>query len=317
MSAGIVLVTGSTAIDQTGSYDGSFEQYQTDYPINAMNVSFQLSGMKTSFGGCAPNIAYGLNLLGVDVVPLSSAGRNFRDRYESHLQSRGIETAYIMVDESIENCATCLMMNDRDGNQVIGFYPGPKNPKRHLPHELPMIDQVALAILGPEEPELTLRQGRDLASLSIPIMVDPGQVTAEFDQRQTRELLSFADYLVVNTYEFEVMKTNGGLEADDIRELVPEIVVTRGEGGCDVYQGDRSTHVHAAEAADIVEVTGCGDAFRAGYAYGILNGCKVSARAELGCIMAMQNLGAPETQQYVIDEALLLTLQASIYDMGR
>ena len=49
----IVLVTGSTAIDQTGLYPGSFEDYQSRYGVNAFNASFQLAAMKTSFGGCA------------------------------------------------------------------------------------------------------------------------------------------------------------------------------------------------------------------------------------------------------------------------
>jgi len=308
-----VLVTGSTAIDQTGLYEGSFEEYQSDYPINAMNVSFQLGGMKTSFGGCAPNIAFGLNLLNIPAIPLSSAGRNFYDRYEAHLQSCGVNTDYITVDEEVESCATCLMINDRDGNQVIGFYPGPKDPKRHLPSELPMIDQIRLAILGPEEPELTLRQGRDLAKLSVPIMADPGQVTAEFDRRQTRELIALASYLVVNTYEFEVIKANAEMNDEDIRAAVPEIVVTRGEQGCDIYQGPNARHIDAAKASIVVEVTGCGDAFRAGYAYGILSKFDVNKRAQLGCVMAMRNLGATETQRYHIDEAELLALRESIY----
>ena len=59
-----ILVTGSTAIDQTGFYPGSFREYQDRYSIDAFNMSFQLGGMKTSFGGCGPNIAYGLAQLG-------------------------------------------------------------------------------------------------------------------------------------------------------------------------------------------------------------------------------------------------------------
>jgi adenosine kinase len=86
----LILVTGSTAIDQIGSYDGSFEEYQSSYLVNAFNVSFQLTEMRTSFGGCAPNIAHGLTQLGIDAIPLSSAGRNFVDQYKAHLINLGI-----------------------------------------------------------------------------------------------------------------------------------------------------------------------------------------------------------------------------------
>lgn len=309
----IVLVTGSTAIDQTGLYQGSFEEYQSRYTINAFNASFQLSSMKTSFGGCAPNIAYGLHQLGISAIPLSSAGRNFRDRYLAHLNDIGINTDFITIDDDVENCASCLMINDLHGNQLIGFYPGPSNPKRYLPSELPVIDQVALAILGPEEPQLTLRQGRDLAALNVPLLVDPGQVTTAFNRQEIRELLTIADYLVVNDYEYSVLKANGDLTDEQILAMVPEVVVTHGDKGVDIFHQDISHHVDAVPDVDIVEVTGCGDAFRAGYAYGILKGLLLKERAQMGCIMAMTNLGAPETQGYQISVEELLALQERFY----
>ncbi|HCC43349.1 MAG TPA: hypothetical protein DEQ32_03045, partial [Gammaproteobacteria bacterium] len=133
MKREIILVAGSTAIDQTGHYAGDFEEYQARYPINALNLSFQLTEMHTSFGGCAPNIAWGLCQLGVKALPLSSAGRNFEDRYSAHLRANNIETKYIAIDENSENSASCVMVNDSVGNQIIGFYPGPDSSKRKLP----------------------------------------------------------------------------------------------------------------------------------------------------------------------------------------
>ena len=102
----IILITGSTAIDQTGFYDNSFEDYEASYPVHALNVSLQLNDMKTSFGGCAPNIAYGLRQLGVDGIPLSSAGRNFMDQYYQHLINAGVNVDYIMVDWDVPCCAS-------------------------------------------------------------------------------------------------------------------------------------------------------------------------------------------------------------------
>lgn len=309
----IVLVTGSTAIDQTGLYEGSFEEYESRYTINAFNASFPLTSMKTSFGGCAPNIAYGLHQLGINALPLSSAGRNFRDRYLAHLNDIGLNTDFITIDDDVENCASCLMINDLHGNQLIGFYPGPSNPKRYLPSELPVIDQVALAILGPEEPQLTLRQGRDLAALNVPLLVDPGQVTTAFNRQEIRELLTIADYLIVNDYEYSVLKANGDLTDEQILAMVPEVVVTHGDKGVGIFDQALTYHIDAVPDVDIVEVTGCGDAFRAGYAYGIIKGLPLKERAQMGCIMAMTNLGAPETQGYQISVEKLLALQERFY----
>ncbi len=309
----IILVTGSTAIDQTGIYDGSFEDYQASYAIKAFNVSFQLADMRTSFGGCAPNIAHGLTQLGIDAIPLSSAGRNFVDQYKAHLISLGINIDFIAVADDVANCASCMMINDVHGNQVIGFYPGPDNPRRQSPETLPFIDNIALTILGPEEPELTLRQGRILFEHNVPLMVDPGQVISTFSRDQIRELLKLARYLVINHHEFEVLKTNGGLTDEEVFGQVPEVVLTRGDKGVAIYSREGICHVDAVPDVKVDEVTGCGDAFRAGYAYGIVNNLNLTERGQTGCIMAARNLENPETQRYRITATELAILRTTIY----
>ena len=309
----IILVTGSTAIDQTGIYDGSFEDYQASYAIKAFNVSFQLADMRTSFGGCAPNIAHGLTQLGIDAIPLSSAGRNFVDQYKAHLISLGINIDFIAVADDVANCASCMMINDVHGNQVIGFYPGPDNPRRQSPETLPFIDNIVLTILGPEEPELTLRQGRILFEHNVPLMVDPGQVISAFSRDQIRELLKLARYLVINHHEFEVLKTNGELTDEEVFSQVPEVVLTRGDKGVAIYSREGICHVDAVPDVKVDEVTGCGDAFRAGYAYGIVNNLNLTERGQAGCIMAARNLENPETQRYRITATELAMLRTTIY----
>jgi adenosine kinase len=309
----IILVTGSTAIDQTGIYDGSFEDYQASYAIRALNVSFQLADMRTSFGGCAPNIAHGLTQLGINAIPLSSAGRNFVDQYKAHLINLGINIDFIAVADDVPNCASCMMINDAHGNQVIAFYPGPDNPMRQSPEMLPFINNIALTILGPEEPELTLRQGRILYEHNVPLMVDPGQVISAFSRDQIRELLELAQYLVINHHEFEVLKTNGGLTDEEVFGQVPEVILTRGDKGVAIYSDGRIYDVDAVPDVKVDEVTGCGDAFRAGYAYGIVNKLNLAERGQAGCIMAARNLENPETQRYRITATELAILRTTIY----
>lgn len=308
-----VLVTGSTAIDLIGVYSGSFDEYQSQYTINALNTSFQLTDMKTSFGGCAPNIAYGLHQLGVNVIPLSSAGRNFRDRYQPYLAELGINVDYIEVDEDQEQSASCMMLNDLHGNQIIGFYPGPLMPKRKLPREVNEIDQVALAVLAPENAQLMLKQARDLADKGIPLVFDPGQVITDFKKVEIKELLSLSDYLIVNDYEYSVLKTNGELTDEEVMLIVKEVVVTHGEEGVGIFEEGQVHHVDSVPDVEIVEVTGCGDAFRAGYVYGVLKQLEPVERAQIGCIMAALNLKHPETLGYPADEKLIREMMEKLY----
>ena len=313
MSFGTVLIAGSTAIDMTGLYPGDFHQYQSTYPINALNVSFQLTDMQSSFGGCAPNIAWGLAQLSVKSIPLSSAGRNFRYQYGPHLNRNNIDTRYIAIDDNVENCATCMMINDQQGNQIIGFYPGPNSATRKLPNEIPEVHEISLAILGPELPVLTLKQARDLEQLAIPILFDPGQVVNEYERSDILEMLELAEYMIINAHEFEVIRANSGLSMEAICATVNEVVVTHGASNVEVHHRSGRTLVAPIKDVPIVDVTGCGDAFRAGYAYGILNDISFKSRAEFGCIMAMLNLQARHTQNYRTSLQEVLLIRDELY----
>ncbi len=296
-----VLVTGSIAIDITGLYPGSFEAYSQQYDINNFNASFQLSGVKTGLGGCCLNIAYGLNLLGIQPLPLSSAGRDFRDAYEPYIRAQGINTDFIAINDDAPHGATCLMINDRDGNQIIGFFPGEPNPARLLPSEVPGISDISWALLAPEEAEIMLRQARDLAALDVPVMLDPGQVITDFTGQEIVELLSLSSMLLANEHEFHALARNAGMSTDEVLEGISQAVITRSERGVDIYSDGTSTHVDALQDIDIVEVTGCGDAFRAGFVYGLCTHDDIRIAAEYGCVMAATNLESNGTQSYQIN----------------
>ena len=118
---------------------------------------------------------------------------------------------------------------------------------------------------------------------------------------------------MVNHHEFEVLKTNGGLTDDEVFSRVPEVVLTHGDKGVGIFSREGIYHVNAVPDVYIDEVTGCGDAFRAGYAYGILNNLNLEERGQIGCIMAARNLENPETQRYRIDAVELTSLRSTIY----
>lgn len=298
-----VLVCGSIALDLLGRYAGSFADYQQKYPIDALNFSLQLSYLRTSYGGCGMNIIYGLNRLGVDGVPLTAAGANFEDHYRDHLDALGIRTDYIVVDTEYPQCATAIVFSDELGNQITGFYPGASpSPLRPLPRDMDCIDEIAIAVLAPEDAPIMLRQARDLADLGIPVVFDPGQGISEFSADDVRELVDLCDYVITNAHEWEILQLNGRISAGEIIDQTRQVIVTRSAGGVDVYRpGEDRVHVPALRPERIVEVTGSGDAFRAGYVLGLLEGRSPRDSARMGTLAATYNLEAAETQRYDVD----------------
>ena len=123
-------------------------------------------------------------------------------------------------------------------------------------------------------------------------------MVSDYGRTDIVELLSLADYLVINDYEFSVLQANSGLTATAICSQVKEVVVTNGAAGVEIHAQGQLLRIDAINDLTVVDVTGCGDAFRAGYAYGVINQLDPRTRAEFGCIMAMLNLKTNHTQIY-------------------
>ena len=300
-TSGKVLVCGSIAIDMLGTYGGSFADYEAKYPISALNFSLQLQDLRSSFGGCGMNIAYGLKHLGVSCLPLTAAGANFDDHYRAHVEALGIDTTCIVVDYDYPQCATAVVISDLVGNQITAFYAGASpSQKRMLPSEITGIDEIKLAVLAPEDAPIMLRQARDLHAINIPFLFDPGQGISEFTVAEVRELLALSDYVIANDHEWQIIQLNAEMSADQIIEDQRQVIVTHGEVGVDVLRvGEPLLHVPALTPQRVLEVTGSGDAFRAGYVSGLLRDLPALQCARLGSLMAIYNLESRETQTYV------------------
>jgi adenosine kinase len=309
-----VLVCGSAAIDFLGSYSGSFEEYESRYPTAGLNISLQLARLSTSFGGCGMNITYGLNKIGVPVTTLTSVGLDFHDHYMPHLEREGIDTRYVCVDESYDHSAHCIIFSDDNGNQITAFNPGASlSVDRILPREIPHFENFSIAMLAPEDAPIMLRQARNIAKSGLAVIFDPGQGLAEFKLEEIQELLSLSHFVICNDHEWEIMQTNSELSAEEII-ATHEVIITRGAQGVDLYSANRpSSHVAAIPNQAIVDPTGCGDAFRAGYIFGMLEQVSPEACAQYGCVMASTNLGCRETQHYEVDRDLLIAQRQQYY----
>lgn len=295
-----VLVCGSIALDLLGSYAGSFADYQNRYPIKALNFSLQLEDVRTSFGGCVMNIAYGLTRLGVDCVPLSVAGSNFEERYRDHLTRLGVNLEHIVVDHDYPQCATAILLSDNHGNQITAFHAGSSvSPKRKRAADIDGISDFRLAVLAPEDAPIMLRQARDLNALGVPVLLDPGQGVSGFSREEIRELLELSDYVIANAHEWEILQLNGGVSAADIVATQRQAIVTHAALGVDIHEGNAPPlHVPVVQPRQMVDASGCGDAFRAGYVFGLLRDLPPEICARTGCLTATYNIESDDTQCY-------------------
>ena len=312
-----LLVVGATAIDLIGFYPSQFKQYEKEYRPKSLNVSLQLAGLERSYGGCAMNIAFGLARLNIEGFPFSIIGKDFFEGYQEHVEAAGINTKYLEVLE--ETGATCLMINDIAGNQIIGFYPGPGTSPKEIPEAISSKkEEISLCFIAPQEPDLTLNQAAQMKSLGIPVMVDTGQVSAKYSKQDIKKLLELVDYIIINENELEVLKINANLNEKQFVEPIVEAIITRGENGVDIISKTARSHVHSLEISesDFVDATGCGDAFRAGFVFGFFEGANSIRAAQLGCLMAAANIKSLGAQNFDINPEKLRAQREFFYGEG-
>src|SRR5688572_13180591 len=117
-----IIVTGSIAYDYLMSFPGSFTEHLLPDQLARVSLSFLVDTMDKRRGGCAPNIAYTLALLGERPMLMATAGQDFSD-YRKWLDAAGVDTSYVKVVED-KFTASFFCSTDQANNQIASFYTG-------------------------------------------------------------------------------------------------------------------------------------------------------------------------------------------------
>src|SRR2546430_17675216 len=87
-----IVVTGSIAYDYLMSFPGKFTEHFLPEHMNRLSLSFLVDSMDKRRGGCAPNIAYTLALLGEKPLLMATAGEDFGE-FRQWLEAATIATS--------------------------------------------------------------------------------------------------------------------------------------------------------------------------------------------------------------------------------
>jgi adenosine kinase len=285
-----IVVTGSIAFDYLMSFPGRFTEHFLPEHMARVSLSFLVDSMDKRRGGCGPNIAYTLALLGEKPRLMATAGQDF-DEYSRWLEAAGVDTSLVKQIQG-KFTASFFCSTDSESNQIASFYTGAMANAGELSFRT--VQDCGLAIISPNDPGAMLQYAEECRTLRIPYIWDPGQQCARMSGGELRDGLAGARLIICNDYEFELIKQKTGLEDASILELTEALVVTRGEKGCTVYDRQGDLNVPAVPPHRIVDPTGVGDAFRGGFMKGIAHGADYEICARLGAVAAtyaLEHLG--------------------------
>ncbi len=285
-----LIVTGSIAYDYLMSFPGRFTEHFLPEHMNRVSLSFLVDSMEKRRGGCAPNIAYTLALLGERPRLMATAGEDFGE-YRQWLEAAGIDTSLTrQVDGKF--CASFFCSTDRDNNQIASFYTGAMAEAGQLSFRT--VRDCGLAIIAPNDPGAMVQYAEECRTLDVPFIFDPGQQCARMAGDELSDGIEGATVVIVNDYELELLRQKTGLSESEIVRRARVLVVTRGERGSTVMTADTRVDVAAVPPHRVVDPTGVGDAYRGGLMKGIALGLPYEVSAQLGSVAAtyaLEHLG--------------------------
>ena len=287
-----IIVTGSIAYDYLMSFPGKFTEHFLPEHMNRVSLSFLVDTMDKRRGGCAPNIAYTLALLGQRPRLMGTAGQDFGE-YREWLEAAGVDTKLVKVIEG-KFTASFFCSTDTASNQIASFYTGAMAHAAELSFRT--AQDARLAIISPNDPAAMIQYAEECRTLDIPFIWDPGQQCARMSGDELAEGLTGAALVICNDYEFELSRQKTGLGEREVLERAGGLVVTKGEKGCTVMTRETpdGVHVDAVPPHRLVDPTGVGDAFRGGFMMGMAEKAPLDVCARLGSVAAtyaLEHLG--------------------------
>ena len=275
------LICGSLAYDTIMVFPDQFKNHILPDKVHILNVAFLVPEMRREFGGVAGNISYNLKLLGGEAYPMATVGDDFGP-YEKHLDKLGISRRYVRHMEG-EFTPQAFITTDIDDNQITAFHPGAM--QHSYLNKVEDTDGIGIGIVAPDGNLAMIQHSRDFVEHGIPHIFDPGQGITLFNGDELAQFIKDARYVVVNDYEFQLLKERTGLNGETIAKQVEALIVTHGPEGSLIRTRDGEREVGVVKAEDVKDPTGCGDAFRSGLLYGLLNDLDLVTMCRIGSVM--------------------------------
>lgn len=275
------LICGSLAFDNIMVFPDRFKNHILPEQIHILNVAFLVPEMRREFGGCAGNIAYNLMLLGGKPLIMAAVGDD-ATAYFDRLDRLGLNRQYIRHVPGTFT-AQAFITTDLDDNQITAFHPGAMSFS-HL-NKVEQASKVGLGIVAPDGREGMMQHAQDFAAAGIPFVFDPGQGLPMFNGDELLQFMNLADYACFNDYEAKLLSDRTARSIEQLASGVKALIVTKGSAGSEIYADGQRYDIPCVEAEEIVDPTGCGDAYRSGLLYGIANNLDWTTTGRLAAVM--------------------------------
>jgi len=291
------LICGSFAFDTIMVFNDKFKNHILPEQVHIINVSFLVPDLRREFGGCAGNIAYNLKMLGGDAQPMGTVGRDFAP-YAEWMDSCGISRTYLTTIDH-RYTAQAFITTDMDDNQITAFHPGAMNFSHQ--NQVSQAKDITIGIVSPDGRKGMVEHARQFVAAGIPFIFDPGQGLPMFNGNHLLQFIEQATYVIVNDYEWQLMRERTGLSPEEMAKRVKALIVTKGADGAIIYTPNTFYNIPSARTKAVNDPTGCGDAFRGGLLYGLMKDIDWETTGRIASLMGAIKVEHHGTQNHKVN----------------
>ncbi|MCB0743751.1 MAG: hypothetical protein KDC67_07605 [Ignavibacteriae bacterium] len=302
-----VLTIGSIAYDRIFTIDGAVEDgiILKDGQIKNLDLTFRADDPIIQFGGTGGNIAYGLGLLGVEATLIGSVGKDFHFDYAKKLKNLNIGVDVHTKEDG--HTATFYGIEDKNHKTISIWQPNVSSMVEEI--EIKEVfsssaeDVRYVIVSAPGKPvgfEKFLRESKDLFP-NAKLIFDPGQDLSFMSKDMITNCIELCDIIITNDVEIDQLTKATKMEIENMIDKIEMLVVTKGEDGVTAYlENGTEINVPACKIDEIVQVTGAGDAFRAGLLYGLSNEETLEKSLQFGSVLGSFAVEAMGGQGYEV-----------------
>ena len=294
------VVCGSFAYDNILNYEGKFEDNLIESELNNRNVCFFCPEMRREFGGCAGNIIYNLVAIGAEAVAIGAMGSD-AGPYLDWMKKNKINTDHIKVITN-KYTAQAYITTDKSSNQITTFHPGAMQHANEI--KIPENDSITLGIISPDGRDGMIEHTQQLIDMKVPYVFDPGQGMPMFNKEELVFFTDNASWVVMNDYEFKMYNEMTGYTPADVIQNNKTLVITNGDQGSNIFTENKKLNVTTPKVDNPKDPTGCGDAYRAGIMYGIMNNMSLERIGELSSELGALKVKSYGTQNHIIGKEI-------------
>jgi len=283
------------------SFKGHFKDVLKPDKLHVLSLSILLDSLESSHGGVGANIAYSLALLKERPMLIGSVGKDAKD-YIQKLAKLGVNTENIHWSKN--STASFNVITDIDDNQIGGFYPGAALDSVGQNFDLGLKN--GFYVISPDDPKLMLRLTKECLKNNYRLFYDVGQQINNIEAEDIKLGIEAAELLIVNDYELSVLLEKTGMTKSELLSAVDVLVTTLGKAGCLIESNKHNINkkVEAFVVKKVVDPTGAGDAFRAGFLYGYIRNWNLEKCAIFGNLLGSYAIKKHGTQNHKFDKEI-------------